>query len=163
MRLLHAACALWFALMAGFFFAYSATVLPGLDAASATTGMSAMQQINGAVSNPFFAAGFWGALAFAVAGVVVAALRRFTGSKLLLLGCVLYICGGFLITAAGNVPMNRALGSLTATDPQAQMYWVNYLIEWTRLNTLRMIASFVAAIIVLLPLVLPKPNQNSGI
>lgn len=165
MKLLMMICSLWFALMAGFFFSYSATVMPGFETADQEIGMIAMQQINAAVANPMFAVGFWGALLLAAGGLATALYLRLNGTKLLFAGCVTYILGAFLITVVGNVPMNNVLGAFSVANPDGLAYWNRYLIDWTRLNHIRMAASFGAALIVLLPLVLPpsgdsNPSQN---
>ena len=88
MKLMAAACALWFAVMASFFFAFSTTVMPELSLAAAKPGMVALQAINIAVRNTLFAAGFWVALALALAGALLSTIRRQPGWPFLLLGCL---------------------------------------------------------------------------
>lgn len=157
MNALTLACALWFTLMSGFFFAFSATVMPGFQISDHATGMIAMQRINEAVSNPFFAVGFWGALVLALVGMGAAGFTRIPHSGFLLAGCLVYFLGAFVVTAAGNVPMNRALDLLSAGDPEALAYWTQYQADWTRLNTIRMAASLFSALILLAPYVVARP------
>lgn len=151
MRLLSLLCALWFALMSGFFFAFSSTVMPGLALMPDEPGMRAMQAINIAVANPLFAAGFWVALLLAVvSGGAALALRR-PGWMFLLGGCLIYVAGAFLTTAGGNVPLNRALEVLSSDSPEGAAAWASYQPDWTFLNHIRMAAAFLAAAVVLVP------------
>jgi uncharacterized membrane protein len=151
-RGLSVVCALWFGLMAGFFFAYSSTVMPGLEGLTAGNGMAAMQAINDAVANPFFAAGFWVALALAAVGALVSLVLRQDGWAFLLLGCAVYGLGVFVTTGGGNVPLNRALAVLDPASDEGLAAWARYQADWTSLNNLRMAAAFCAAALVLVPL-----------
>jgi uncharacterized membrane protein len=151
-RGLNVLCALWFGLMAGFFFAYSATVMPGLAGPSPQNGMAAMQAINDAVANPFFASGFWVALALAAVGALISLIVRPEGWAFLLLGCALYGLGVFITTGAGNVPLNRALAVLDPASAEGLAAWARYQADWTQLNHVRMAAAFCAAGLVLIPL-----------
>ena len=162
MRFIILPCTLWFGLMAGFFFSYSATVMPGLELLAPSRGMGAMQSINAAVANPFFASGFWVALGLAIVGLGYAVIKREDGWEYLFAGCALYILGSFVVTGAGNVPMNRALEVLPPTGEANLLEWSIYLRDWTSLNHVRMGASFFAAAIVLAPLLRPIPNQEGS-
>ncbi|WP_349360649.1 anthrone oxygenase family protein [Stappia sp.] len=149
MKMISVASALWFALMAGFFFAFSSTVMPGLSLAPAELGMIAMQEINVAVHNLLFTAGFWVAFALAIAGAVLSVVRRQRGWPLMLLGCLVYLGGVFAVTATGNVPLNRELAPMSASISDNLAYWSQFQTDWTLLNHVRMIAAFLAATIVL--------------
>lgn len=151
MRVLTMACSLWFALMAGFFFAFSAVVMPGLDRLPPAEAAGAMQAINAAVANPLFALGFWGAVGLAVVALPTALLGRWPGWPWLLAAACCYLAGVLAVTAAGNVPLNRELAALA--DPQAlRTAWPGYAADWGWLNTLRMIAALTAAALALLAL-----------
>jgi uncharacterized membrane protein len=52
------------ALIAGFFYAYHCSVMPGLAATDAVSAIKAMQGINAVVRNAVFAFSFFGTLAF---------------------------------------------------------------------------------------------------
>ena len=52
------------ALMAGFFYAYSVSVMRGLDATEPLAAALAMRNINALIRTPVFFFGFFGALAF---------------------------------------------------------------------------------------------------
>jgi uncharacterized membrane protein len=104
-------------LVAGVFYAYSVSVDPGLAAQSDASYVATMQEINERIQNPLFFASFIGAVLFLLAALVVH-LPRLRSSRFLLisLACLLYIGGGFLLTAFINVPMNNQLATV---DPEA--------------------------------------------
>lgn len=144
MRALSIACTLAFAVMAGFFFAFSAAVMPGLAALAPGEAARSMQQINAAVSNPLFAMGFWGAASLAVAGCLAAPIVRAHGWPWLFLASATYLTGVFAVTAIGNVPLNRELAEI-AEIAALETRWPDYAARWEALNLLRMAASFIAA------------------
>ena len=66
-----AAATLTTGLMAGLYYAYAISVMLGLSMTDDRTFLSAMQQINVAIINPWFFVSFFGALVFtALAGVL---------------------------------------------------------------------------------------------
>ena len=70
------AATLFFGTMAGFFFAYSATVSPGLSDADPDVALRAMQAVNASVRNPAFGFAFWGAHVTGLAVGLEASARR---------------------------------------------------------------------------------------
>ena len=104
-------------LVAGVFYAYSVSVDPGLAAQSDASYVATMQEINERIQNPLFFASFVGAVVLLLAALVLHLPRLRPGRFLLIsLACVLYIGGGFLLTAFINVPMNDQLATV---DPEA--------------------------------------------
>jgi len=104
-------------LVAGVFYAYSVSVNLGLAAQPDASYVATMQEINERIQNPLFFASFFGAALFPLAALVVHLPRLRSGRfQLILLACLLYIGGGFLLTAFVNVPMND---QLAAVDPDA--------------------------------------------
>jgi uncharacterized membrane protein len=104
-------------LVAGVFYAYSVSVAPGLAAQSDASYVATMQEINERIQNPLFFASFVGAVVLLLAALVLHLPRLRSGRFLLIsLACVLYIGGGFLLTAFINVPMNDQLATV---DPEA--------------------------------------------
>ena len=104
-------------LVAGVFYAYSVSVDPGLAAQTDASYVATMQEINERIQNPLFFASFFGAVLFLLAALVVHLPRLRSGRFLLIsLACLLYIGGGFLLTAFINVPMNNQLATV---DPEA--------------------------------------------
>ena len=129
-------------LMAGFFYAFSFTVMPGLDLMTGTGGGEAMQAINVAVRNPLFFAIFAGTPLLGLlmaAGCLVA--RRRSAGVLLLLSFLIYLGGVVVLTAAINVPMNRALAVQSLSGAAD---WLDWSATWTRSNHARTAAALVA-------------------
>ena len=77
------AAALTMGLLAGLFYAYSVSVMPGLAQADDRTLVDAMQHINEAIENPVFLLTFFGAPLLAVAALI---LERRSAA----LGCLAY-------------------------------------------------------------------------
>lgn len=140
------AAALGCGLMAGVFFAFSTFVMRALGRLAPREGIAAMQAINAAVYNAWFMGAFLGSAALCLAAAL-ASLARWgePGSAPLLAGAVLYLVGGFGVTAACNVPRNRALAGLPAADPDSARPWAGYLSSWTAWNHVRAVASLAAA------------------
>lgn len=153
MRFFFLLGAIWFALMGGYFFALGTSVVPGLALLPKDAGMAAMLSINEAVSNAQYAAGFWGAVAFALLGLVVAFVGRPTGRIVLALACAIYLLGAFLTTIWGVGPANRGLADLSPTSPAGLTAWTSYQPHWLLLNDIRTVSALLAAFLVLLPLI----------
>jgi uncharacterized membrane protein len=134
-------------LMAGLFFAFSVSVMRGLGRVPAAHAMAAMQSINVAILNPVFLFVFFGTAALCLFVLLSSLARRDeAGAFLFVTGAALYLAGAFLTTIVVNVPMNQALASTAATDPQAAGRWATYLTNWTAWNHIRTAASLAAAI-----------------
>ncbi len=137
--------------MAGFFFAYSSSVMFGLDAAGAGHAIPAMQAINLAVRNPVFFVAFFGTPAAAlVTAVLFLTTRRPMAAALFLIAGLVYFLGALLPTALVNVPMNEALATaIVPADPQAALkLWSDFSVPWTWWNTLRTAFSTLSLLLV---------------
>ena len=131
-------------LVAGLFFTFSTFVMKALGQVAPSQGIQTMQAINITVMNPITMGAFMGTAGLSLAGVGYAALNwQAPGSAWLLAGGLLYLAS-FVITAAGNVPMNNALASMDAATDTAAGYWQHYLTRWTFLNHLRTVAATLA-------------------
>ena len=119
-RDLTLACAvLTTGLMAGVFYAYAVSVNLGLAEQPDASYVAAMNEINEKIQNPLFFSAFFGAVVFPLAALVAHVPRRRSGRfRLILLASLLYVGGGFLVTALANVPLNEEL-ALVATDASA--------------------------------------------
>ncbi|MEO0637780.1 MAG: anthrone oxygenase family protein [Pseudomonadota bacterium] len=134
------------AAVAGFFYAYSSSVMVGLNASTPEVALKAMQGINAEVRNPIFALSFFGSailLPAATALLVVQGSRK----AALPLGAAsaVYILGGFMLTMVINVPMNEALAVVDVDalpDPAAA--WADYAEPWTFWNHVRTVLSLSA-------------------
>ncbi|MEJ6707571.1 MAG: DUF1772 domain-containing protein [Amylibacter sp.] len=140
-------------IMAGFFFAFSNTVMPGFDITDPTSAIEGMQGINTVVCNPVFFVTFFLTPVFAL----VAAVCAFIGgnSKAALLAGVanlIYLGGAFLVTIIHHIPLNEALAVVDARalGTEAASVWMTYSVDWTPMNTVRACAC--ASAVAMVPL-----------
>ncbi|MER6575403.1 anthrone oxygenase family protein [Nonomuraea sp. NPDC001023] len=129
-------------LMAGVFFAFSTSVMPGLDALGEPVGpegaAAAMRSMNRKILNPGFLSTFTLApVASLLAGVFLLIGGDGGPAVLAFAAAVVYFLGSIAVTAAINVPMNNALDA-------GELAWQAYAPRWTRWNTLRGWASALA-------------------
>ncbi len=136
---------LWVGVMAGFFYAFSAVVMPGLSTADPAIAMEAMQAINASVRNIAFAVGFFGAPLACVAAMAHAAHRRdWPAGWMVLVGGSVYMIGAFGVTFLVNVPLNETLASLDPGLPENRSEMLSYIGEWSIWNNIRTVASVIA-------------------
>lgn len=142
------------ALIAGVFFAFSSFVMKALARLPSAEGIAAMQSINEVVLNPTFLGAFMGTAAVsALVAMLAVAGWSVPSAPYYLAGALTYLSGTFLVTGLGNVPLNNRLAAVSRTDPQAILVWEHYLKRWTWLNTVRTMASLVAALLFTLGLI----------
>jgi len=133
-------------LSAGLFYAFSCSVMLGLNQADDRTFVVAMQRINVAILNPWFMLSYLGAIVF----TILAGILRIAGSgggvlPWIIAAAVLYavVLG---VTGGINVPLNNQL--LAAGDPGAitDFAAVRAAFEttWNRWNLVRAVASTAA-------------------
>ncbi|MDA8018851.1 MAG: DUF1772 domain-containing protein [Thermoanaerobaculia bacterium] len=148
--LLTVLAALGSAVMAGVFFVFSVMVMPALGRLEPIDGVAAMQRINEVALRPPFLASFFLSTALCLGGVVLSIVRWSSpGSAWLLGGGLMFLFGVFLVTAAGNVPLNEELARWTGTAADAADLWDRYLSSWTRWNHLRAAAGLASAAMLL--------------
>ena len=148
---LRLACALWVGVMAGFFFAFSFVVMPGLGAMEPLAALASMQAINLAVRNALFALGFFGALVLCIGVALHALIRRDApASWFALAAAAIYLVGAFGVTSAFNVPLNGEIAPLDPARPENAGVMVTYIAEWTLWNHVRTLASLAAFVLLLL-------------
>lgn len=130
----------------GVFFAFSSFIMKSLSRLPSSEGIAAMQSINVVVLNRSFLGTFMGTAAIALLLIVLSLWQWGTEpSPLFLAGAVLYFVGTFVVTIAGNVPLNNRLAA-AAPDENAAPLWEHYLERWTQFNTLRTIAAIASAL-----------------
>jgi uncharacterized membrane protein len=140
------AATLTMGLVAGLFYAYSISVMPGLGRAADRSFVDAMQRINVAILNGWFALGFGGALVFTALAALLQigadgrAVLLWTVAALVLYGTVL------AVTFALNVPLNDRLEAAGPVDRIADLAAVRERFEgaWVRWNVVRTLASTAA-------------------
>jgi uncharacterized membrane protein len=128
-------------LVSGLFFAFSTAVMPGLARTDDHTFVSTMQNINAAILNPVFITVFTlPLLAFVVAAAAAPSRPWVIAAGLLYLAM-------FVITRAGNIPLNDALAAVGATHDASALDAARMAFEdrWNRLHLIRtgaVVASF---------------------
>jgi len=135
-------------LVAGIFFAFSSFVMAALARLPSDHGIAAMNTINVTVINRTFMLAFFGSAVLCLAATAVSIFQWSpTGGTLVVSASAIYLAGCIGVTILGNVPLNNALAAVPLGTPQAAALWRRYLSEWTRWNTVRTVASAVAAIL----------------
>ncbi|MFD2472313.1 anthrone oxygenase family protein [Amycolatopsis silviterrae] len=126
-------------LIAGLFYAYAVSVMPGLAHADDHTFVTAMREINVAILNGWFLLSFLGAPLLAVVLCFISRARE--GLPWLIAGAVLLVAM-LVITGAVNVPMNDALAAqgadLAALRARFEQPWV----LWNTVRTVASVAGF---------------------
>lgn len=125
-------------LLAGFFYAYTASVNQGLGQLDDRSYIAAMQSINDAVPNPIFVLSFIGALLTGLATLVH--LRAGNSAKALLVGAtLLVVSGGLLVTFFASVPLNDQLAGIDLNAGPAALGDArgDYESAWNTWNTIR--------------------------
>jgi uncharacterized membrane protein len=142
LALIVAAIALLFnGTMAGVFFAFSNSVMPGLNAVAADQAAGAMRSVNRKILNPAFLAAFTLApIASLIAGVLLLTMDGTAAAVCFLAATVVYVLGSILPTSVVNVPLNNALES-------SGLDWPAYSPRWTRWNHLRTAACTAALLL----------------
>ncbi|MFD2672965.1 anthrone oxygenase family protein [Marinicrinis sediminis] len=128
LRIIWLAGILWTGIMAGFFWAFSFTVMPGLGATEPLAAMAAMQGINEVVRNAVFFTGFFGAPVLCILLIGISLVQRIGKIKwLVIAGGLIYLIGVFLVTTTIHVPMNEELALLDATASKNIGYMNDYI------------------------------------
>lgn len=138
--------ALWSAVVAGVFSAFSEFIMSALLKAEPASGIKVMQHINRDVIRTQFVAGILSIAAFSTLFALYS-LTVFEGAALatLILASLVFLPSVFLMTMFGNVPMNNRLDSLDHRSAAAHAYWLEYGHRWTRLNHVRSVGCVLTA------------------
>ena len=132
------------ALIGGLLFAFSVCVMRALSRLEPQAGMRAMQEINRVILNPIFLLSFIGTALLSLVIILAKIIGVGDVPFPTFCGALLYVLGAFIITAAGNVPLNNKLDTI---DPECSTdFWQIYLKKWVPLNHLRTIACTLAVI-----------------
>ncbi len=133
-------------LMAGLFYTFACSVMPGLKATDDRTFVHAMQRINVAILNGWFALIFAGALVLTVLALLLH-LGPDTRSALpwIVAGLALYVAT-LAITFVVNVPLNNALNDAGDPDRMSDVGAVRRAFEatWVRWNVIRTVTNTAA-------------------
>lgn len=130
-------------LSAGLFYAFSCSVMLGLNQADDRTFVVAMQRINVAILNPWFMLSFLGAMVFTILAGILRIAGEGGGGVLpwIIAAAVLYVVV-LGVTGGINVPLNNQL--LAAGDTDFAAARAVFESTWNRWNLVRAIASSAA-------------------
>jgi uncharacterized membrane protein len=138
------------ALMAGLFYAWSCSVMPGFARLSDKEFISAMQSTNRAIQNPIFFAVFFSAPLF----LIISSFLHYQQSArfgFLIAATLIYLIGTFGVTVFGNVPLNNRLDRFdleSATVEERALQRRSFERGWNNLNTIRTVCSTLAIILI---------------
>ncbi len=136
------------ALIAGLFYAYHWTVMPGLNAIEPLAAIKAMNSINVVILNPLFFFSFFGSLLFgAVTAILYLWTARDAATLLVWAGFLAYAIGTFGVTIVFNVPLNNQLAASSPTAATAATIWREYYDPWMYWNLIRTLAAIAAFVL----------------
>ena len=141
-------------LIAGLFYAWTCSVIPGLARLSNVEYIRAMQSFNLSIQNPLFFASFLGtALLLPACSYVHFGQPISTRFWLLLISTVIYLIGVLGVTIVGNVPLNDSLAAFqldSATANEIAEARNGFENRWNGLNSIRTVAASFSIILVIL-------------
>lgn len=142
------------ALIAGLFYSWSCSVIPGVARLSDEGYLNAMQAMNRAILNPLFFASFLGAaLVLPVCTWQQVQAFGFSRGGLVVGATVTYWIGVMGVTMLGNVPLNNMLDGLDMSSASAEkMSQLRTAFErpWIQLHQIRTVASVLALVLMIL-------------
>jgi uncharacterized membrane protein len=139
-------------LSAGFFYAWSVSVIPGTQRVMDITYLESMQAINRAILNPAFFVIFFGPL-LALSLSSIYGFHHGLTFWLMLSAAIFYFIGTFGVTALGNVPLNDQLDLLRLAELNSEKvasFREYYEKNWNKLHMIRTlfsVLSFLAALL----------------
>ncbi len=146
------------ALSAGFFFAWSVSVILGMKKASDFTYLEAMQNINREILNPLFFTVFFGSLI----ALVVNAVLQFDNKPVfwfVVVSAIIYLVGTFGVTAFGNVPLNNELEAMNINQLnlwELKNFRTYYEETWNLYHSIRTVAGMISFILLLISVFIQK-------
>ncbi|KAA2243257.1 DUF1772 domain-containing protein [Chitinophaga agrisoli] len=142
------------ALIAGLFYAWSCSVIPGIGRLPDREYLAAIQAMNRAILNPVFFLSFIGtALLLPCCSYLHYSQPASASFWLLVAATLIYIVGGFGLTMVGNVPLNNGLDafSINGATPEAlAAQRLKFEGPWNSLHTVRTIACIVSLVLVVI-------------
>lgn len=143
------------ALSAGFFWAWSFTVMPGLAAAPPEAAIAAMRAMNAGIGGPGFAFVFFGPALFAALGWVLALGAGLPAAAWAsFVGAALYGLGVIAVTFVVNLRLNAELAAASVAPGAAAGVWRGYARPWITWNHGRTTAATLAFLALAAALVL---------
>lgn len=126
-------------LMAGLFFAFTVSVMPGLGAGDDRTFVTAMQHINEKIENGLFGLVFTGALLFTAVAALLLRRRREHGAAAWTAAAVACYLLVLVLTMGVEIPLNNALAAAGPADRIADLAAVrhDFASVWVPVNDAR--------------------------
>ncbi len=146
------------ALSAGFFFAWSVSVILGTKKVGDFTYLETMQNINREILNPVFFIIFFGSLIT----LLITTYLQFNNKPvfwLVLASTIIYLIGTFGITAFGNVPLNNELDLLNITKLsllELKNFRTYYESTWNQYHNIRTISGMISFTLLLISIFIQK-------
>lgn len=138
-------------LIAGVFFAFSSFVMKAFNQLRADQSVMTMQVVNRIVVRSHFIVVFLATAIVSIAILILLwVLQPGAAGELLLLGCVSYLAGAFLVTIVFHVPRNNNLSVINPDSRGAERAWVTYTTTWTAWNHVRTAAASAAMVFFIL-------------
>jgi uncharacterized membrane protein len=153
-----------YGLVGGVFLAFSDFIMRALSKTGGSGGVEAMQIINREVFRWVFMTLFlgMGAVSLVIVWYGATNLAHPSGA-VIVLAALAYLIGCFGVTVAFNVPMNEALAGMDLTRASTRAYWTEiYLPRWTFWNTVRTLACWAAAVLLLVGLFWATQAQQAA-
>ncbi len=128
----------------GFFYAWVCSTMWGLDQTDPEVAIAAMQAMNASVRNTVFAPAFFGTPIVLLLTAFVAWKAARKPAALAFMGAaIVYLVGGFAVTASMNVPLNEGLAAvqLPLQPDLASATWSQYSDAWKYWNIVRTVAT----------------------
>tara|TARA_B100000508_G_C11343628_1_gene220422 strand:- start:90 stop:569 length:480 start_codon:yes stop_codon:yes gene_type:complete len=140
------------ALAAGFFTAWSVSVILGTKKVGDFTYLETMQHINKEILNPLFFTLFFGSL---ITLIITTTLQYYHKPAFwfVLAATLVYLIGTFGVTAFGNVPLNNALEALdlnTMSSLEVQDFRTYYEHAWNKFHRIRTLSGLLSFILLLI-------------
>lgn len=133
-------------LLAGLFYAYACSVMPGLTRAEDRSFVDAMQQINEAIENPVFFLSFFGAPLFTLVAAILEWRSEAKRAARWIAAAFALSLVALVVTAAFNIPLNNELadaGDPSRIDDLAAVL-DRFENEWVAWNIVRTLATTAA-------------------
>lgn len=135
-------------LMAGLFYGWMVSVIPGLKGVGDRNYIETMQSINMKIVNPAFVVVFMGTpLVLAASAIAEWRAGNERRATVLAAATIAYVVGVLGVTAGGNIPLNNALDAFdidAATDAAARDRRTSYEGPWNRWHNVRTAVNVVA-------------------
>ncbi|MEP2668555.1 MAG: anthrone oxygenase family protein [Cyclobacteriaceae bacterium] len=134
-------------LSAGFFYAWSVSVIPGTQKITDASYLETMQSINSAILNPAFFSVFFGSILFLIAASAFEFNHGMVAFWLMFSATFMYLIGTLCVTGLGNVPLNDQLDALNLSElatTQMKEFRNFYETKWNYLHQIRTVCAVIS-------------------